>query len=521
MKKYIKIILAFFFIFLLPNIAFAYQIHEPIIIRQPIEGNSANNPLIIEGFEITNPKGPCIFVENVEHVIVRNNYLYDCGTDFSAELIANNTRDDDCLGGGTDFMETGALNLFRVGSVKVYNNKFENNDYAIRIDGFDINNKVNGVEVFNNQIYNTHRNFFLWVKDSKNVLIYNNDIRHNGLDEFFDNAALEKIFGGEELGCMDGRSQGIVVFSCDDVNIYNNFILNSSSDGIGIMGSPGDPFNSNYPSTNVEIYDNEVVENGEQGIWLAGAHNVSIYNNKVYQSKHRIGEQGGSSGIMLEIDAVDVRIFNNEIYYNDMYGISITAGTNVDIYENNISYNGEGGIGLTHLYYVVNDGIKNINISNNFIHNNRICGVTLKNNYSEDIFVEKNIFKNNSGNPIHHGYYIGHDFSQHLEDWVLTDECVFMAVPKEMTERVTFRDNLGYNGKESSEEKNSILEKPKSENSSIEKEVSEKNIIVGKKEPKGIFYVIEQLIESWEATLGVIIILVVITLILYYKRKKI
>lgn len=124
--------------------------------------------------------------------MIRSNYLHDCGTDISTELIASNPRDDDCVGVMTDFMETGALNLFRVGSVKVYNNKLENNDYGIRMDGFDVENKINGVEVFNNEIHNTHRSHFLWVKDAKDVIIYyDNDIRNNGLGEFFDNAALK------------------------------------------------------------------------------------------------------------------------------------------------------------------------------------------------------------------------------------------------------------------------------------------------------------------------------------------
>lgn len=119
-----------------------------------------------------------------------------------------------------------------------------------------------------------------------------------------------------------------------------------------------DPYNSINPSTNVEIYENEIVENGEMGIWLVGAHDVKIYKNNIYQSKHRVDEISGSSGIMLETNSVDVEIFENKIYYNDRCGINIAAGLNVDIHDNEISYNGNGGVGLMYLDYVYNQGIK-------------------------------------------------------------------------------------------------------------------------------------------------------------------
>ena len=509
MRGYIKIIsILILLIFTLSNLVLAYEKHEPIIIRHSIENNSASNPLIIEGYEISNPKGPCIFIENIEYVIIRNNYLHDCGTDISAKLIAENPRDDDCWGGGTDFMETGALNLFRIGSVKVYNNKLENNDYGIRIDGFDFKKKINGVEVFNNIIHNSHRNHFLWIKDAENVLIYNNDIRHNGLGEFFDNAALERIFAGEDLDCMDGRSQGIVVHACDNVKIYNNFILNSSSDGIGIADTPGDPYNSVNPSRNVEIFENEVVESGEMGVWLAGAHNVSIYRNKIYQSKHRSDEQGGSSGIMLETNSVDVKIFENKIYYNDRYGISITAGTNVDIYDNDISYNGNGGIELRYLDYVFEQGIKNINISNNYINNNRDHAIGVNDADFENLIVEGNVFEKNGGNPIHHHFYETHDFSLHLEDWTLDFERVFNFDPNTMSKNILIKNNIGYPESVNEKEKGAI----ESEDSDYLKK-SEKT--------KGASYVMEQLIQSWKATLGIVLaIIIIIALIIYYKRKK-
>lgn len=506
MENVHKIVLTPFFVILCLHLAHA--MHQPIIIRHPIEGNSASNPLIIEGYEISNPEGPCIFIENVDYVIVRNNYLHDCGTDISAELIANNPRDDDCVGMMTDFMETGALNLFRVASAKVYNNTLLNNDYGMRIDGFD--RKVKGFEIFNNKIHNSHRSFFLGVQMGKNVSIYNNDIRDNGLGEFFDNAALLRILDGENLGCLDGRSQGILVHKSDDVRIYGNLVFNSSSDGIGITGDPGSP------STNIKIYNNEVVENGEQGIWLAGTHNSSIYKNEVYQSKHRIDEQGGSSGIMLETDCVNIRIFENEMYYNDMYGFSMTAGTNISVYNNEISYNGDGGIGIMHLDYIGKEGINNINISDNYLHNNRKYAIDIINDYFNNILIEGNIFEKNGGNPIHHGFYKDHDFSLHLEDGALDSrsdsERVLYLSSKEASSEITFTDNKDYLGR--------IIEENSIYKEQDEYEQHEYNYDAD--EPAGIFYVIGQVRESWQATLVTAIIMtVLLMLIAYHKRKNI
>ena len=72
--------LLLFLFFAMPSKAAThYELHEPII----IEGihATAEDPYFIEGYEITNPSGICIKVMNSENVIIRNNYLHDCGVD--------------------------------------------------------------------------------------------------------------------------------------------------------------------------------------------------------------------------------------------------------------------------------------------------------------------------------------------------------------------------------------------------------------------------------------------------------
>jgi parallel beta-helix repeat protein len=429
----------------------AYELHDPIIIRTAVEDNSPSNPYIIEGYEITNTDGPCIFIEGVDHVIIRNNYLHDCGTDKTAEILDLQDKEG-CVSDGGDFMETGALDVYKPKSVQVYNNKLINNDYGMRIEGG--NGGIQRAIIRNNTVHRSHRDHFVWVKDAEDVEISLNDVRDNGLSELFDNVMLARKLAGEDVNCYDGRSQGIVIYSCNNVSIHGNFVSNSSSDGIGVMADPNsNPSNPTNPSTDVRIFDNEVAENGEQGIWVAGGHDVAIYRNKVYQSKHRKGETGGSSGIMLETNAYDIDIYENEAYYNDMFGILLSAGTNINIHNNTVYMNGDGGIGFLHLEYIGEQGINNITISGNNIHDNRRCAICIANDYFEGIIVEENVFSDNGGNPIHHESYPGNDFTDHPEDWAEKEfENVFSVEPEDKFSKLTIRDNIGYEEEKDADE---------------------------------------------------------------------
>jgi len=111
-------------LFILPicNPVPAYEMHGPIYIEH--QETTADNPLVIEGYEITNPEGPGIQVLHVDHVIIRNNYIHDCGIE-----VSNRIRDE-ILNGGKDARaaamsnprETGALNIFDAKTVVVSNN---------------------------------------------------------------------------------------------------------------------------------------------------------------------------------------------------------------------------------------------------------------------------------------------------------------------------------------------------------------------------------------------------------------
>ena len=324
-------------LFVLPicNLVSAYEMHDPIYIEH--QETTEDNPLIIEGYEITNPGGPGIQVLHVDHVIIRNNYIHDCGIE-----VSNRIRDE-ILSGGKDARaatmrtprKTGALNIFDAKTVVVSNNKIVNNDYGIRI--YSQHSKTNSVEVSDNIVRNNHRSHFIYIQNANNVDVRNNEVVDNGLSLFIDNEGLVNAFKrGEDW--PDGRSQGIMCNTCKNVKIHGNTVINSSSDGIGLGGE----LDNNDYAENFEIYNNTVMRNGEQGIWIVASKNGKIHDNKVWKNAARPDTTGGSSGIRFEAHIYDVDIYNNDVAYNDALGICIALSTGISIYDNEIHHNADG-----------------------------------------------------------------------------------------------------------------------------------------------------------------------------------
>jgi len=106
----------------------AYQPHPPIIIQN--QPTSSDNPLVIEGYEISNPAGPGIQVRDVDHVIIRNNYLHDCGTKVSEQRQRLVKETGDARKGMLDKpFETGAILVFDAqGTVQISGNEVRGND---------------------------------------------------------------------------------------------------------------------------------------------------------------------------------------------------------------------------------------------------------------------------------------------------------------------------------------------------------------------------------------------------------
>jgi parallel beta-helix repeat protein len=419
----------------------AYEMHDPIYIEH--QATTEDNPLVIEGYEIANPGGPGIQVLHVDHVIIRNNYIHDCGIE-----ISNRIRDE-ILNGGKDARaatmrnprKTGALNIFDAKTVVVSNNKIVNNDYGIRIHSQ--HGKTNSVEVSDNIVRNNHRSHFIHIQNANNVDVRNNEVVDNGLSLFIDNEGLANAFEkGEDW--PDGRSQGIMCDTCRNVKIHGNTVINSSSDGIGLGGE----LDNNDYAENFEIYNNTVMRNGEQGIWIVASRNGKIHDNKVWKNASRPDTTGGSSGISLEAHVYNVDIYSNDVAYNDMLGILITLSTNISIYDNEIHHNADGAIGWGEWFSrkgrVTSEGFsQGISIRNNDIHDNMGSVFWFMTDVFEDnVIVEKNRFYGNGIRIRHYEEFPDHDISTHPEIWEYDGENILFREDEEQFQsQFRFRGN--------------------------------------------------------------------------------
>jgi len=406
-----------------------YEPHDPIVVEN-VE-TSPDSPCVIEGYEITNPDGPGIQVRHVDHVAIRNNYLHDCGTRISEKIQDKVKATGDARCAMMSHPEkTGAINVFDAKTVEISGNRVTNNDYGIRVWGHS--RRADRVAIFGNQVRDNHRSHFISVTRADGVEIHDNLVKDNGLSLFIDNEALVQAFAkGEDYG--DGRASGIVTDGCSDVRIHGNTVINSNGDGILVSG---ECFHENLDGVarNIEVYENTVVRNAEQGILFSSATHGRVYGNTVKENTARSDTTGGSSGIVFEANVLDFEVHENEISFNDMYGVLITLSTDISIHDNQIHHNGDGAIGWGKFFHPeadVFDGMdfkQGVAITGNNIHHNRVAVFGfLTDEFTDKITVEKNTLSQNGGNPIHYEQYDDHSTSTHPEDWDYDEASVLLT----------------------------------------------------------------------------------------------
>lgn len=478
----------------------AYELHQPLFIEN-IE-TTPEEPLIIEGYEITNSDGYCIQIHHVEHVIIRDNYLHDCGTALTEEVIHKMDRGKDAGAAMvTNADVTGAINIWEAKSVEIRGNEVINNDYGIRVHS---SSNTDRVKIAENSVKNNKRAYFIHVLNAKNVEIFSNQVLDNGLSRFIDNEALGEAFErGEDFG--DGRSQGIMCGSCKDVDIYRNIVINSTSDGIGLGG---DLEREDY-SENFRIYNNTVMWNAEQGLWILTSRNGEIFNNRIWKNTARPDTTGGSSGIMFETHVFDVDIFNNDIAYNDMFGIHMAMSTRINITDNEIHHNADGAIAWGEWFtregrFKAKGFNEGVNIEDNYIHDNMgsVFGF-LTDVFEDKVSVIGNKIERNGIRIRHFQEFADHDISNHPEIWVHDGENR-LFVDESFISQFNFIDNQiveaeDYKGNEMHH---------------IEHD--------SKKHDQAHDSIFEEIKESWQAVaIGVFLLISVISAILYRRRCKV
>jgi len=317
MRKSIALLVMFFTLFVELNV-FAYEKTQPVFIKNI--NATAKQPYIIEGYEITNPTGDCINIINSKYIIIRNNYIHNCGTDKEFQK-------------KTDHYKEGYAVIIGNSS----NIIFENNTLENNFRGFIAYN-TNKLKAINNYIINTTQYSPLWCERCPNSEFAFNYLSDNGNPEIF--------------WAPGDRAIGIWIKRSDNVSIHHNKVIRSTSDGIAVTGQiygpsftvpdtygkgPRDDY-TGY-STNISIYNNLLLDNMEQGVWLVNDRNVKVYNNTI-----RTGCFTYGSTISTEFNVGNSEFYNNKFLTCNSGPPGGANSFNISFHDNTYySYDGRTG----------------------------------------------------------------------------------------------------------------------------------------------------------------------------------
>ncbi len=490
------LIIALIFIFITKICA--YQPHDPIQINNI--NATEENPYIIEGYEITNPIGDCIKIINSKNIIIRNNYLHDCGTDKDFQK-------------RTDHYQEGYAVLVGDSSNVVFENNKLNNNYR----GFMGYNLLN-FKATDNNITNTIQYSPLWCERCSTSEFSFNYLSDNGDPTHF--------------WVPSDRSIGIWVKRSDDVNIHDNTVIRSTSDGIAVTGhiySPSftvekDPNKLDNQadweglSKNVEIYNNLILDNMEQGVWLVNARNINVHDNII-----RTGCFTYGAPISTEFNVGNSEFYNNKFLGCLVRSVGGTYSFNISVHDNNYYsfdkeradfINFEGSLGVADLGK--KQGATYQESSNNTENNNKWLFIT--GNLSEEMS-QKVKFANDNNTYVPKGWV-----SCELDNGTIDQECVIreeskgnQGVPKEQlyySALMDYFDDFVLN--------NEILPQVKEEpigniDTNKEQDNNEKteNMEILKKS------ILSEFKEGWRAILIVsIFFIILIFCIVYFKFRK-
>ncbi|MBN2240675.1 MAG: right-handed parallel beta-helix repeat-containing protein, partial [Dehalococcoidales bacterium] len=129
-------------------------------------------------------------------------------------------------------------------------------------------------------------------------------------------------------------------------------------------------------------------------------------------------------------------VFDNDIAYNDMFGIVSLDSWDNQYYNNTIHHNGDGAMCWGDCEHEVETGYGKDIVFDNYIHDNRGSVFALWSDDTYELEIYGNTFLRNGGNPIHFEQYADHDMKAHLEDWDYNGPSVF--VPLEQADRLRF-----------------------------------------------------------------------------------
>ena len=273
-----------------------YVEHEPIFIKNVHA--TAEDPYIIEGYEISSNSANCIEVINSEHVIIRGNYLHDCNwSEDPKEPLS--------------WTEGRAIVVKNSEDITIENNKLEKNKIGI------FAYKTKRAKILKNDIRETQVVGSLKCEYCSDSEIAYNYLLDNGRPDWF--------------WVPGNRIIGIWVAASNDMDIHDNTVIRSSSDGIGISGtidsSLEDPGKRDWTQTsdNIRVYNNVLLDNLELGIWLGRIRNMECFNNTI---RDHFGP------IVLDFDIKDSEFYDNKLVSWGGAPIGIGIAENNYIHDN-------------------------------------------------------------------------------------------------------------------------------------------------------------------------------------------
>ncbi len=268
---------------------------------------------------------------------------------------------------------------------------------------------VRGLQIIN---AGPHRdNAGILVKDSDNIRLEGNLTRNtvsSGIGVWRSYKVV--VTGNEvELACNDGGNECVSIAGCDEFELSYNHIHHS-----GPCNEGGEGIDVKHGCSNGRVHHNHVHHINRLGIyaesWNTLTRNIEIYQNLVHDNVNDGITCASEEGGVLE----NIRIYNNLVYNNGRTGVVIgwygdvehQPIRNISIFNNTIVNNGVTDVGGG--IWLENPEAKNILVQNNLISQNRLWQIAFRDDTPETIATFKNNltfgFRNYPGeiqNPLH------------------------------------------------------------------------------------------------------------------------
>ncbi|MBD3193984.1 MAG: hypothetical protein GF317_02945 [Candidatus Lokiarchaeota archaeon] len=304
-----------------------------------------------------------------------NKYYYNNVTDSTSHGFQIFLCENITLLGNDIYENVNGLNLAQSENLKILSNSIVENIVGILGMTF-----LDSIQFYNNTISYSSGDG-IYISKMNHSSFENNYIYRNG------------------VGILEN---GLYLYNCEYGIIHNNSILENGGDGITLTYS-----------SSFYVSKNEIIDNGEHGIYLYGSQSGGSSNNNTINKNKILGNQ--KNGIYIwNTDFVpsDCNITNNIVQKNHETGIYIDWSDDNLIKNNTIEHNFDYGLRLlsltnskilnNHIQNHTQDGIELWNSSNNLVDSNIVKestheGIELNYNCERNKLTQNSILDNNVG----------------------------------------------------------------------------------------------------------------------------